>query len=71
MLHVLNEQGVTETQCTLENLKEGFVKETGDGNFAVLVLIEQEVGGLSSRVDDEWVTAESLDHDRVLDAQVI
>ena len=43
----------------------------GLGDLAVSVLIHDELGGLTTRVDDEGVAVEALDHDGVLDAQVV
>lgn len=41
------------------------------GDFAVSVFVEDECRGLSGGVDDEGVAVESLDHDGILDAQVV
>ena len=41
------------------------------GDLAVLVLVHDEVCGLTRRVDDERVAVEPLQHDGVLDTQVV
>ena len=43
----------------------------GLGDLPVLVLVEQELGGLPRGVDDEGVAVEALDHDGILSTKVI
>ncbi len=71
VLDVLDEDGVAEAQRRLQVLAERVVEEGGLGYLAVFVRVHDELGGLARRVDHQRVAVEPLQHDRVLDAQVV
>ena len=43
----------------------------GFGDLLVLVLVHDEVGGLTRRVNNQWVPVEPVEHDGVLRTQVV
>ena len=61
----------TEAKCGLEILAKSVVKEAGLDNFDIFVFVQEELGGLSTRVDDERVSLEPAQHYRVLHAEVV
>ncbi|KAI6748666.1 hypothetical protein HG530_015439 [Fusarium avenaceum] len=68
---VLDEDGVSKSQRTLKLLGEGVIQETRHCQAAILALSLQELRDSSRGVDDEGVTIEALENNRVLGAQVV
>ena len=61
VLDVLHEQRVAEAQRRLEVLAERVVEEARLGDLAVGVLLQDELGRLPRRVDDQRVPGPSYD----------
>ncbi len=67
----LDEERVSEAQRALQVLAERVVEEARLADLLVAVLVHDEVGRLTRRVNDERVAVEALQHDGVLRAQVV
>ena len=71
ILHVLDQEGPAKAQRQLQVLAERAVQEVGHNYIALFVHVGDELGGHVRRVDDQRVAVEALEHDRVLNAQVV
>ncbi len=67
----MHQEGCTESKGGLEGLAEGVVKEGRLGDLLSLVLLHEELNGLPTRVDNEWVAVEATEDNGVLDAELI
>lgn len=57
----LHQQGVAEPQCALQVLPEGVIQEAGPRDLTVLVLVHNELRGLSGGVNDQRVPADEAE----------
>lgn len=51
----LDQQWVAKSQSTFQVLPEGIIQKACSSDFAILILIHNELCGLARGIDDQWI----------------